>query len=483
MHCGVKRRYSSTLEHLDIEHQQQTLFDLSIFKLQQEQLRGRLLRFVLINNALRALQGHSLLLDEDDSIAVDCDISSDSCSSSDSFLSNTFKNGGLSTPLSSPTPVKKIKLDASPFDKSPLITATPFHDNSDVEKGEGNCVKVNGEYKGGGSGGVEGGGMESEAVEGGSMQDGSGSEIHVARLLSDSDKPAVNQSNSNGIHLGKRASLESESEDSSTVAPWCDDSFPDGEQIAMRSCETKSKRLCRPGALLVNGTTKRLNGLNGFHTNLDSDHVPPSLSSPSPSTLSQTHNSPSDESDEEYSTTPSPIDFTKVDPTLYDYDTKTTLLLPGHDSSSPSTSLSSQPPAPVSTTSSATSPATTTTTSATTVPNSLPMTLAITTATVTNTTSCLPPSQVPAVVPPPVSMCNSKVVESSYLAAPVVASTSSCSMEGIVSAQKELDDDERTDSERSISTCNNGVLPSSPKGLESDFLEADIEHIVSLLMT
>lgn len=514
MHCGIKRRHSSTLEHIDIEHQQQSLFDLSIFKLQQEQLRPgvepRLLRFVLINNALRALQGHIMLLDEDDTITFDCDLSTgETCSNtSDSFLSNTFKDGGLSTPLSTPTPIKKIKLDNTLIDKSPLIvTATPFHDDENETKTEDDGVKMNGEFKGGG--GVEGGG--GDGVENGGVEGAAGG---VAHLLSDSDKSVLSEPHSNGVQLGKRtrASFESENEEKSntnTTVPWCEDNTPpDGEQIATRGCETKSKRLCKPSALHMNGT-KRLNGLNGiingFHSSsFDIDHFSPPNPSSSPTTITQhNHNSPSDESDEEYATTPSPIDFTKVDPTLYDYDTKTTLLLPGHDSSNSTSTITSSSTTSLSTPSSSSSsssqaasqvPVTISPTAkaATPIPNSLPMTLAITTASVTNTTSCLPTTQV-AVVPASStsvssSSCNSsiKVVESSssfLTTTPVVPSTSSCSMQGIVSAQNEPSDDERTASERSISTCSNGVLPTSPKGLESDFLEADIEHIVSLLMT
>jgi len=137
-------RYSS-VEHMDLEQQQQTLFDLSILKLQQEQVRHgvepRLLRFVLINNALRALQNHMMRLDIDDSQGpLDCDGSSP-------FLCNTFKDGGLSsTPLTPPTPVKVLKLDTF-SDQSPLIASSPFQSSNLDEKPEEE------EDEGGGGGG------------------------------------------------------------------------------------------------------------------------------------------------------------------------------------------------------------------------------------------------------------------------------------------------------------------------------------------
>jgi len=79
-----------------------------------------------------------------------------------------------------------------------------------------------------------------------------------------------------------------------------------GEEDAEQGC--KSKRPCRPDSLHINGA--KLNGVSGLYSVLD----PPSPSSSS--------------SEEDDSPTPSPIDFTKVDPTLYDYDTRTNLPLP-----------------------------------------------------------------------------------------------------------------------------------------------------------
>lgn len=260
MHCSMKCERYSSVEHMDLEQQQQTLFDLSILKLQQEQVRHgvepRLLRFVLINNALRALQNHMMRLDIDDSQGpLDCDGSSP-------FLCNTFKDGGLSsTPLTPPTPVKVLKLDTF-SDQSPLIASSPFQSSNLDEKPEEE------EDEGGGGGG----GGEKRLVNGLAL---------------------VNQS-CGGVHLGKHWLEDSE------------DSEGGGEEDAEQGC--KSKRPCRPDSLHINGA--KLNGVSGLYSVLD----PPSPSSSS--------------SEEDDSPTPSPIDFTKVDPTLYDYDTRTNLPLP-----------------------------------------------------------------------------------------------------------------------------------------------------------
>lgn len=254
MHSSMRR---PSLEPVDLERQQQNLFDLSILKLQQEQVRHgvepRLLRFVLINNALRALQNHVMQLDIDGSLGfLDCDGSSP-------FLCNTFKDGGLSsTPLSPPTPVKVLKLDTF-NDQSPLIASSPFQstllDDQQEEEDEG--------------GGGGGGGGEKRMVNGLAL---------------------VNQSCS-GVRLGKH----------------CLEDREESEEVGDREegGASKPKKACRPGTLHVNGTK-----LNGLYSAVE----PPSSSSSS--------------SEEEESPTPSPIDFTKVDPTLYDYDTRTNLQLP-----------------------------------------------------------------------------------------------------------------------------------------------------------
>lgn len=123
MQCGVKRKHCCLGENsLDLERQQQSLLELSVHKLQEEQakygIEPRLLRFVLINNALRALQMHMMRFDVSDEFGL-----FDS-QSQDSFLVNTFSHGLISSPVSPPTPVKVPRLDSSPFSSnSPLLNS------------------------------------------------------------------------------------------------------------------------------------------------------------------------------------------------------------------------------------------------------------------------------------------------------------------------------------------------------------------------
>ena len=126
MQCAVKRKRSQSTE-FDLE-QQHTLFDTSMMKLHQEHMRHgmepRLVRFVLINNALKLLQMHMLRLEEEDDLG-----SLDYDGSSNRFFINTFKHGHPTpiSPLSSPS--KSLKLDQSQF-----LAATPF------QSGEG-CLE------------------------------------------------------------------------------------------------------------------------------------------------------------------------------------------------------------------------------------------------------------------------------------------------------------------------------------------------------
>lgn len=123
MQCGVKRKHCCLGENsLDLERQQQSLLELSVHKLQEEQakygIEPRLLRFVLINNALRALQMHMMRFDVSDEFGLFDN------QSQDSFLVNTFSHGLISSPVSPPTPVKVPRLDSSPFSShSPLLNS------------------------------------------------------------------------------------------------------------------------------------------------------------------------------------------------------------------------------------------------------------------------------------------------------------------------------------------------------------------------
>lgn len=128
MQCGVKRKRRQSTE-FDIEHQH-TLFDMSMMKLHQEHMRNgmepRLVRFVLINNALKLLQMHMLRLEEGDALG-----SLDYDGSSSRFFSNTFRHGHPTplSPLASPT--KSLKLE-----QSQLLVATPFQTGEECPEEE-----------------------------------------------------------------------------------------------------------------------------------------------------------------------------------------------------------------------------------------------------------------------------------------------------------------------------------------------------------
>ncbi len=285
MHPGSKRKRCPSLENVDLEQQQQTLFDVSVLKLQQEQLRHgvepRLLRFVLINNALRTLQSHMLQLVEDDDLLgpLNCD----------PFLCNTFRKHG---PVSivPPTPAKVLKLETTAFtEQSPLIASSPWS-------------AVEGEGEGGGGGG----------------------EKEEKRPVS---LAVVNGSITN-VLLGKHAPS---TEDSSVATAKA------GEKVEGE--EGERKKPCGPH---LNGT--KLNGTTALFSMLE--HLSPP-SDPPPLSLPSTNSSLREEEEEERASTPSPIDFTKVDPSIYDYDTRTNLTLPGTTVSAISPSPTS--PSPVST--------------------------------------------------------------------------------------------------------------------------------------
>lgn len=132
MQCGVKRKRCPSTE-FDLE-QQQTLFDTSVMKLHQEHMRHgmepRLVRFVLINNALKLLQMHMLRLEEEDALG-----SLDYDGASNRFFRNTFKHGQPSPTSISPlaSPAKTLKLE-----QSQLMAATPFQTGEEcLEEDEG----------------------------------------------------------------------------------------------------------------------------------------------------------------------------------------------------------------------------------------------------------------------------------------------------------------------------------------------------------
>ena len=130
MHSGATPNHRSPpidmAPHASMERQQQILLDLSIHKLQQEQVKygiePRLLRFVLINNALRSLQAHVLsqMAGGGNGVMLLGDHEPDS----ELFLNNTFKHGILSIPASPPTPVKVMNIDTDNSLSSPPAATT-----------------------------------------------------------------------------------------------------------------------------------------------------------------------------------------------------------------------------------------------------------------------------------------------------------------------------------------------------------------------
>ena len=257
MHRRAKRKRCPSLESLDLEVQQQSLFDLSLLKLQQEQRHGvepRLLRFILINNALRALQSHLLQMSEEDGLQ-----SSNSDSSSERFFCNTFvKGGALSSTLLTPSsPAKLPRLESAFSEQSPMALASPSPSPSPFQGDEA-------EERGATPAEVEKRPSHSLAV--------------------------VTQSCSS-VHLDRN---------DPPPEPWP----KDGEgEVEKKEAEEK----CRPASLHINGT--RINGTSSVLYSV--------LEQLSPNS-----------SLEEDLTTPSPIDFTKVDASLYDFDTRTNLVLP-----------------------------------------------------------------------------------------------------------------------------------------------------------
>lgn len=630
MQCGVKRKHCPSLEHINLERQQQSLFDLSILKLQQEQLRHgvepRLLRFVLINNALRALQGHMFIFGDDDEFSFDsASTASNRCGSgaggegtTESFLSNTFRDGGLpTTPASPPTPVKVTKTESTLSDQSPLVSSTPFHSfvaesgcttsSDDVER-DGVRSAMVATPPPGLTPPTPAEGMEVVAAatcssgegkeEGGELERRIGEVLPVTMTTVEErpddfsttiiDSPCTC---GNRVSLGKRSREQNSSSSDDHPCQCSMDHISDnirtespcvyedkGDSIIEGDCASPPKKLCnRPAALSLNGTKRLngsvngLNGLNSVYTVLGLDQIPtsssnnststsspsaniPSSCSPTSSSQSAAHSPCSSEELDEDSSTPSPIDFTKVDPTLYDYDTRAPLFIPTQDpppptsppppppptaadaddsvchhngdhhisngcgggGSVPSTTSpdsSSAPPSSSSLPPSCSSASTSSSSSSgsAVIPPLAPPTAdeapcsasdsAVTSPTLaitaTSTTFSLPPpsSEYPLISSSsslsescsPSSIVDSNLIDCHSDGKHSSSSPSSCSLEGLVSAQNgklhhNHSKSERTDNESAISNGLKGGVPSSPEGAENDFLE-DIEHIVSLLMT
>jgi len=131
---------SPSLENLDefsIEHQQQTLLDLSLGKLHQEQaqpIEPCLLKSVLISNAVRALQHHMFTATISPSVEVISEAKEEEeDTEATNFIVNTFNSSDYCfTPSSPIAPQKFPKLDSSSFECSPL-TLTQVTDESFVQ--------------------------------------------------------------------------------------------------------------------------------------------------------------------------------------------------------------------------------------------------------------------------------------------------------------------------------------------------------------
>ena len=544
----------------------------------------------------------------------------------ESFLSNTFRDGGLpTTPASPPTPVKVIKMETSLSDQSPLVSSTPFqsfvaesgcttNDNGDDDERDGVRAVMVATPPSGLAPPTPAERMEGVAASS-CVGEGNGEgdlelkrrmgEVLPVTMTTVDERPddfstttivdspcSCGSSSSRRVSLGKRSREQNSSSSDDHPCQCSMDTIGDnvrteslcvcedkGDDIVEENCASPSKKFCsRPAALSLNGTKRingsvnGLNGLNSVYTVLGLDQIPPpsssnttSTTSPSATTVpsacspsssqSADHSPCSSEEPDEDSSTPSPIDFTKVDPTLYDYDTRAPLFIPTQepapppppsaptaandddnadgdsvchngdhhnhisnscgggsapsttspDSSSTPASSSSLPPLSLSSSSSSSSSSTVvpplapptadeapcSASNSTTIVTS-PTALAIT---ATSTTFSLPPpssSEYPLMssssslaesCPP------SSIVDSNLIDCPSdgkrSSSPSSCSLEGLVSAQNgklHHGESERTDNESAISNGIKGGAPSSPEGAENDFLE-DIEHIVSLLMT
>ena len=471
----------------------------------------------------------------------------------ESFLSNTFRDGGLpTTPASPPTPVKVIKLETTPSDQSPLVASTPFQSFI----ADSACA----------TGGEEREGVEcanlppcerlESIVSCGSSTEGRESAVREAlstTMTTVEERPADFSTTSvttddspcacgRVASLGKRRREEVEKEEdvvnSNTrlcqcgdsragedghVEPVCASEKEDEESLEKECSCSASKKMCtRPIALSINGT-KRLNGINGLnsvYTVLGLDQLAPPTSGSSSSHTTHSSSGSPEEPDEESSTTPSPIDFTKVDPSLYDFDDKAPLFISAQDppTATPPDSNGhvdgvrddhngvgdSESPDSSSTLPSSTSLSCSSGISQSAVPSSIddaapcssePVTSPTLAITATSTTFSLPSSSEYPLISSSNHDCSvsqscvTSAIDSNLIGSDgsgkrcCLSPSSSCSLEGLVSAQNgnlvHNGESGRTENEASISNGLNGGVPSSPEGAENDFLE----DIVSLLMT
>ena len=265
MQCGVKRKHN----YLDSEHHK-SLLELSIHKLQEEQakygIEPRLHRFVLINNALKSLQVYLSKLETDNFYFFDSD--------SHDFLANTLNHGILSSPVSPPTPVKVSRFDSNLFSSSsPLVNSS-----------SSSSLSVN------------------ETVD--------TSEYGLTPLSPYPVTEATRTKDSSPKTGSKRKS------DSQSISTDTDDTDDDGEDPIGPSSSKKLKvSSVRPRSLSLGEDPLPLSSSSSLSSSPSSNN-----------SISRTDDHIS--SDDSISSSLSPIDFSNVDVSLYDFDARAALTLP-----------------------------------------------------------------------------------------------------------------------------------------------------------
>ena len=132
--CGIKRRRMSVdddseEETVDLEQQQRCLLDISVTKLQQEQsspgAEPKLLKSVLISNAVRLLQCHMSASSEFDIDILTTEEESEE-GTPPNFLYNTFGPNGYLSVVPSPCPEEPITPETTVkrFPAIPLVCQT-----------------------------------------------------------------------------------------------------------------------------------------------------------------------------------------------------------------------------------------------------------------------------------------------------------------------------------------------------------------------
>ena len=323
MQSAMRRRNCRSLENVDVQQQQQSLFDISVFKLQHEQIkRGadlKLLHFVLVNNALKTLQVHMHNFDDcDDCDGVEGSVEDDGGGGKwiSSYIYNTFKHDSLSSiPLSPPTPMKTVKTDSSFSDQSPLVEyleASPggIIDDSIITS------------------------LESERVQPAASlhEEGAREEFRDMEVADGStkDRRLLNGfAEGHGVQLGKRTRGHFEEEDGDAQRGHLIEgvggvTLSEAKEGGGSRGEGDSKRHCKSP-----GVQKGLSVLNNNNPQavLELDPLPPPVLPSSPISLLPAHfhhhhayQSHGGEESDKGSPTPSPIDFTNVDPSIYDFD-------------------------------------------------------------------------------------------------------------------------------------------------------------------